>query len=494
MPGAFRAVLFLLVWASCSWFGSWEMNTNNAVRLFAAISIVERGEATIDAFDAETGDKARFGDHVYLDKAPGMTLMALPAVALLDHLSPPGASRVQGYPVAGSLADFMRARTRLAVATGPAILTALAALALFDLALGLTGSAGAALAAALGYALGTPAWGWSTTVLGHAPVAALYVIALRAGWRATGGRGTRRLDALILGASLGWAVTVEYQAVVAGSAIASWAAWRAWRRADRATVLTLAAAGGILALIPLAGYNLFAFGTVFRLGYQGVVGFDGMKQGLFGIGLPDPWVLWNITFSRQRGLFWFAPALLLGLAGLVPLLRNRATRDLGVVVAAIVVITLLLNAGYYYWDGGYATGPRHSIPLVGVLALGIAPMWLAIRRGAARFLPAEIIVVSMAINACVAATNIYAAPTLRSQLREAVIAPFLSGVMRTLPSDYLGWSPGAGFILWETIALPALCWLAWAASRVPDAGAGGRSGRAAGDSAVIDSSLPPSGR
>ena len=176
-----KIVLFLLVWVSCAWFGWWEMNTNNAVRVYAAISLVEDGDATIDEFDSATIDKSRVGDHLYLDKAPGMSLMALPAVAALHLLSPQRSKTLTKTFFDPDFSSFIRARTRLAVATGPAILTALATVLLFDLALTITGSVSGALAAALGYALATPAWGWSTTLLGHAPVAALYVIALSAG-------------------------------------------------------------------------------------------------------------------------------------------------------------------------------------------------------------------------------------------------------------------------------------------------------------------------
>ncbi|MFT3978637.1 MAG: glycosyltransferase family 39 protein, partial [Sphingomonas bacterium] len=354
-----RIVLFLLVWASCSWFGSWEMNTNNAVRLYAALAIVEHHEATIDQFDSATTDKARFGHHLYLDKAPGMTLMALPVVAALHALSPVRSDDFEIITGSGDFARFIRVRTRLAVATGPALLTAIAAVLLFDIAIGLTGSPTAALAAAVAYGLGTPAWGWSTTLLGHAPLAAFYIIALWAALRASAGE---RWLAFLLGLVLGWAVVVEYPAILSGGLIALWTVWRVRHRADRARLLSLAIAGGLIGIAPLFLYNWFAFGNPFQLGYEGVVGFDGMNRGIFGIGLPDPEVLWQITFGQQRGIFWFAPALLIGLWGTVLMIRDPRTRDIGVVVALIAAITFLVNAGYFYWDGGYFTGPRHSVP------------------------------------------------------------------------------------------------------------------------------------
>jgi hypothetical protein len=177
--------LFLLVWLSCIWFGSNELNPNNATRMFAAVSIVENGDATIDEFATMTVDKARFGDHIYMDKTPGMTLMALPSVWVLDRLTGDKAS-LYPYSIFDPRFDrFLRERQQLAVATSVAVLIALASVLLLDLATGITGSPRAGLVAALGYALGTPAWGWSTTLFGHAPVGALLLIATWAAWRGT---------------------------------------------------------------------------------------------------------------------------------------------------------------------------------------------------------------------------------------------------------------------------------------------------------------------
>jgi hypothetical protein len=179
--------LFALVWLSIVWFGSNEYNPNNSTRLFAAISLVENHDATIDEFRALTIDKAEFGSHVYLDKAPGMTLMAMPAVATADVLTGTSAALYPKRISDEGLDHFLRLRLRLAVAMSTAVLTALAAVLLFDLATGITGNAQAGLVTALGYALATPVWGWSTTLFGHAPVGALLLIATWAIWRGTSG-------------------------------------------------------------------------------------------------------------------------------------------------------------------------------------------------------------------------------------------------------------------------------------------------------------------
>ncbi|MBS0478089.1 MAG: hypothetical protein JSR79_02175, partial [Proteobacteria bacterium] len=271
-----RILLFGLVWLSCAWFGSWALNPNNATRMFAAIALVERGDARIDEFRNLTIDRAEFDGHVYLDKAPGMTLLALPAAAVAESLT-------VRPPIPPTLWDrqfeaWMTVRLRLAVASVSALLTALAAVAVFDLALGLTASEGSALFAAIAYALGTPIWGWSTTLFGHAPAAGLFVLAVWAIWR--GGRERPAGFAAVAGAALGLAVLIEFQAVLAGSVIALWGALRLRRARPLAAA---ALAGAVTLLVPLVAYNMIAFGTPFRLGYQGVAGFPGMHEGLFGL-------------------------------------------------------------------------------------------------------------------------------------------------------------------------------------------------------------------
>ena len=455
--GGIRAGLFLLVWLSCAWFGSWEFNPNNATRLFAAIRLVENGTATIDPLAPLTIDKAQFGAHAYLDKAPGMTLMALPAVVLTDFVTGDRAEHHVLSSVDPGFVDYLKLRTRVAAATGSALLTAIAAVLLFDLALGLTGSAGAALFAALGYALGTPIWGYSTSLLGHASVAALFVIALAAVARG-GGRWLA-----VAGLSLGWAVVIEYQAVLAGAAIGLWALWR--HRVDPKALVPFLA-GGLVGLSPLFAYNLFAFGTPFRIGYSGVVGFEGMNQGLFGLTMPRIAVLREILVGPMRGIVWVAPVLVLAPIGLWSLAENRTTRELALTAAGVVTVALLVNAAYVYWDGGNATGPRHAMPMAGVLALGLAPVWAMARALWQRAALALLLAASIAINLTIASAEIFAPPTFRWAWWQAVMQQrFLVGDLRTIPSDWWGWTTWNGLYLWAAVAIPLAVWLVQRAAR-----------------------------
>lgn len=456
------AGLFALVWLSCVWFGSWELNPNNATRLFGALALVEQGDARIDRFETLTIDKARFGSHYNMDKAPGMTLLALPAVAaanMLGHTT----SRDQAIDIANPhFARFLKIRLALAVASGAALLTAFAAVLLFDLGTGITGSVGAGLFAALGYALGTIVWGWSTTLFGHAPVAALLTIASWAVWRGTGGAGerSRRRYAVMAGAALGGAVTIDFTAAFGAACVGLWALWRTrdLPAAARARLYGMTLAVALAMLVPLAVYNQIAFGTPFKLGYEGVVGFSGMRQGLFGLTYPKIAVLFEILFGPRRGLIWVAPVLVLGAAGVYGMVRRGATRDLGVLAAGLAAVVLLVNASYAYWDGGASTGPRHSVAAIPFLALGLAPFWAGLRARWSRIAAATLLALSMLLNLLIAATDIFDSDAFAWPLWQRNAVLLARGSLDTLPGDYWGWAPWWGLALYLVIALPLL-WL-----------------------------------
>jgi hypothetical protein len=456
--------LFALVWLSCAWFGSWAMNPNNSTRLFAAVSLAEQGDATIDEFAALTIDKAAFGDHIYLDKAPGTTLMALPWVAAAGALTGRHARDIPLGLYDPQTEDFFRLRMALATAFGAALLTALAAVLLFDLGSRATGSIGAGLFGALAFALGTPVWGWSTTLFGHAPVAALLVVAAWAIWRGTQPGAPPVRHAVLACAALGWAVVIEYSAVLEAAPIALWALWRMrdWG-ARRWPVVAAASAAGVVALLPLIGYNLLAFGTVFRLGYQGVVGFDGMQQGFFGLTYPKPHVLYEILVGPRRGIVWVAPVLLLAPFGLARLIRRPETRDLGVLAAAVAATAFLYNASYIYWDGGHSTGPRHAVPAIGFLALGLAGLWRDAEDDLDRWLAAGLLAVSVALNLAIASAEITAPDNFAFPIWDRVGALFGSGQLRTVPSLFWGWTPWQGLTLYLVLAsaLSAMLYQAW---------------------------------
>jgi hypothetical protein len=228
-------LLFLGLWAIYALIGpgASAVNPNVISRLGFVFAVLEEGTPRIDRFAGFTVDKAEFEGHTYLDKAPGLSLMTLPVIAAVRGL---------------------------------------------------------ALAAGSAFALATPAFGWSTTFFSHAVTGGLLFAGFASVVLASAPEPRRPLAcAAAAGLLLGWAIVVEFTAAAPAAAIVLAGLWRLRARPDlRLPVLLTATGTGVLAAIPLVLYNVWCFGDPFRLGYSNVVGFDGMRTGLFGISLPRP--------------------------------------------------------------------------------------------------------------------------------------------------------------------------------------------------------------
>lgn len=403
MPRAGTLALLLLV--TLGYFvgpAGWNQNS----RLALTRALVEQQTTIIDDYHHTTGDKSFRDGHFYSDKAPGMSLLAtipyagfyavrrlsgrpLPDVEVvpLDPVdraagrTPPPDQLLPGdrlvYDDAHRVALYL---CRLLTTT---LLSLLGLAAFYLLALRQLGAHRDAMWTSLAYLFATPVLAYSTAFYGHQPCGALLLVAFALvvlvpdGFRARGGD---RIVPWLVGASLGLAVACEYPAAVPAALITAWATWR------RGLVFgTHVVVGGLPFAVVLALYHQVAFGHPLSTGYDHVY-LPEFAEGMavnYGIGAPDPGVLLELLFGRYRGLFYASPLLLLAVWGLfVHADKSRGPSrqgsglfsvdlSLGIVIIAYY---LLLNSGYYMWDGGAAFGPRHAIPMLGFLALGLTPV------------------------------------------------------------------------------------------------------------------------
>jgi hypothetical protein len=389
---------------------AWNQNS----RLALTRAIVENRSIAIDPHHETTGDKSWRNGRYYSDKAPGTSFVAtapyavlwgvrratggeLPDVTVLP-LDPVDAAvgrrlepsqRQPGDRLIYNLAHRLALWVCGLFAVGLASVAGAAAVFLLALRAGEDEPPSdrirvRATGVALLYALGTTAFPYSTVLYGHQLCGALLIVAF-ALVALTAPRRLERGPSLLVGAVLGLAVTTEYPAVVPAALIATWVLGR---HGLRATVWL--SAGAIPWAVVLGTYHAVAFGSPLSTGYDFVVleeFADGMSE-RYGLGWPDPAVLLSILFGQYRGLFYLCPVLLLAAWGLLASIRegartraeHRSPRTEAVLAALIVVYYLLLNAGYYMWDGGASTGPRHAVPMLGFLALGLGPALRVVPR------------------------------------------------------------------------------------------------------------------
>ncbi len=427
-------VLFVVLFISYACFTQGPLNWNIVSRIATSINIVETGSMELGEFSGFTHDRALVDGKYYSDKAPGMTIMALPVVWTTVRIM-----RAQGHEHRWvgrrGLTRSYRLTTYLGTVFTSGLITALAALTLYFLALRLGAGLPGALFAALTLGLATPVWGWATAFFGHVSAGSFLLFGFAAvTWLLRSPVSPRRdlILGFAAGAALTWAVVVEYTAAPAAAVIALYGLWEArrWERKRILRVLGAAAAGGAVFITPLLVYNRLAFGSALKVGYQNTDGFEGLKEGIFGITYPKPYVLYAILFSPFRGIFWVTPILLAAPLALHRFWKGEGTRAAAVAVTLVALCYLLVNTSYAYWSGGWSTGPRHLTPLLPLLCLSFAWLWReAGSRGKA--LLTGLFILSAGLSLICVSVDMASPEHLRWPLFQHIIPGFIRGRLRS---------------------------------------------------------------
>jgi hypothetical protein len=346
-PRRERLVLFLVVVATLTQV--YVVSTQDVSRLCLTRNLAA-GHVTISPCVGHSLDHARYQGHTYSDKAPGLSILALPVAALAGF---PGGHRSEGRP------DLGVWLVRLCT-SGVAFV--MLCFLLGRVAEGIAPGSGAPVIAAL--ALGTITGSLAATMFDQVTAAALCFGAFVLAWR-------RR--PAVAGLLAGTAFLVEYETGPVVAVIVLYVAATGLRRLGRFCL------GALPPLLVLGAYDRIAFGSPFHLSYRYVAnGFArAQASGFFGISWPR-WSAVTTVLVGDRGLLVVSPVVLAAAVGLV-LMARRYPRE-ALVCGAVTGVGLLLEFGYFLPDGGVSPGPRFMTVALPFLVLGLAPMFERARR------------------------------------------------------------------------------------------------------------------
>jgi 4-amino-4-deoxy-L-arabinose transferase-like glycosyltransferase len=350
--------LLLLGWYVLTMSGH-TYSSDEETMLAVAESLVESGTFALEpdflmnyaAGGSEGQRYSRYG--------PGQSLAIVPFLLLGQAVA------AAGPPFATGLIE------RLFVLLLPALVTAATALLLYAWARALEYGPRIALLVGLLYGLTTIAWPYSRTLFSE-PLATLLLVLAAYGLRREGWRWWA-----VAGAAAAGALAVKVSVAIALLPLALYAllvSLRATPAASLRAAAMRAGAGLLGAALPLGLlllYHTLLFGHPLTSGYGSV-----NPSGELG----NPWQtgLHGLTFSTGKGLFVFAPALLLGLVGLG--LRWRQQGREAALALAMLVVHLAFYSRLNYWHGDGSWGPRYLVFVVPFLMLPAAGVLAVLAR------------------------------------------------------------------------------------------------------------------
>jgi hypothetical protein len=444
-------------------------------RLDLMHGLVTSGTVKINAYHANTPDKASFGGNYFSDKAPGTVALALPGFLVGVF-----GGRLLGVSLESDRGCLISSWVACAASLG--LVAALGAAALLSW-LGPHSAPRAALLTCAALFLGAAPLPYATMMFSHALVVGCIAIGVWAVERqraeagspvpevsnqslviaeelSGGGRqlpafparwwvwGKRNRWDLLAGFACGWALASEFTAGLVVAGLFFWMVSFGWQRA---VPFCLAAMPPLL-LIP--AYSWSCFGNPFILPYSLNASFPAMKEGLYAIKWPDADTAFNLLFSPARGLFFWTPFLVMAGFGYWELIQTN--RRLFWLTYAVPLLQVLVISGRIWdWPAGPTLGPRYLAPMLPLLAL---PCALGVKRfprlgGALAAYSILITTLATLTDACPSF------PDFPNPLLDLHIPLFLKGEFSPNLGMVLGLSPYASVTVYYAMLIGGIWWL-----------------------------------
>ncbi|MGD1993862.1 MAG: hypothetical protein PVI59_11775 [Anaerolineae bacterium] len=376
-------LLFLLSLLSYAYFFPRWAEWNQNSRLDLTMAIVDQCTVRIDDYHENTGDYALFEGHYYTEKSIGPSLLAIPFYAAFRGVattplwsrfvelarSNEAFSATLQEGGTGLLSEKIYFAAALYVVTffTVSVPAAILSVLFYRFLRYFSSNAGWRLLLVLVFGLGTN-WFTYSGLFYHHPQSTIalflsFILLFKmrrseVGWKWL----------WVVGLLWSFSLISEYSTILIVSALF---VYTMLLMPDKRKIALLVAGGAPLVLVFFA-YNYISFRTPLPVGYLYDPNYTELHHtGLVTVTYPKLDILWQITFSPYRGLFFVSPFLLLGAPGFFYFWRERRYRPEFWVCLTSVVSFFLINSASVVWWGGYAVGPRYIIPMLPFLTLSI---------------------------------------------------------------------------------------------------------------------------
>ncbi len=321
-------------------------SANELPRVYLVKAMVHDGTFAIDRGVARwggTADVSPHAGHLYSNKSPGSSLLAVPVYAAV--------SAVAGEPSLAVSLWICR------VVAG--VLPSLAFLyLLWGFLARFAPDPAVRRLVVIAYALGSMAMTFTLLYYSHQLAAICIASAWILGVEVAEGKRSLRAMAAV-GFLAGAAPLVDYQAAFAGVPLIVHLVYLMWpRRAELPKALAIAAVFAAIPIAFLLWYHAQCFGGPLKTGYDASTTFAHFhKQGFLGMSHLRSDAFWGSMFAADNGLLSLSPWLALAIPGGVILWRR--SRAVVITCASIAVIYILFVTSLAMWRAGWGMGPRY---------------------------------------------------------------------------------------------------------------------------------------
>ncbi len=433
-------------------------SANELPRAYLVRAMADRGTFAIDVEAArwgETSDMSPSGGHTYSNKAPGSSMLAVPAYLLAS-----GVSRLVGAGEPSLALTVWVCR----VWTGM-IPTFLFLLLLWRFLVRWAPREDTRRLVLVAYALGSMAMTYSILFISHQLSAICIGTAwILAVWVVEDGLDVRWM--LAAGAAAGAAPLVDYQAAFAGVPVAIYVVARLWGdRARLGRVVLLAIAGTVGPIALLLYYHWAAFGSPLRTGYNASVNYKALHdQGFLGLSRFRWEAFAGSMWAPDNGLVTFAPWFLAAIPGGV-LLWKRGERRHAAVMAAVAIIYVWFVSSIAMWRGGWGVGPRYITVMLPFLLPGVAVAAAWADDDARRWWARGLLIGAILVGVVVYAMSSAEYP----HFPEKFANPLYEVTLRLVRDDQAPWNAGwlfglrgfASIAPYLAVVAATVAWAAW---------------------------------
>jgi hypothetical protein len=342
--------------------------------------------------------------HFHPNKPPGTQLLAVPGYFVIYHLE-------RLFGINPDHWWYLSFNAWLTSVLSVGLISALGCVLFFRLARQLgSGAPLPALLATFAFAFGTTFFPFATLLFDHNLTASLFVAAyygLRRTLPAVDGPASPRPMTLayLAGFCCGLAVLTNYPAGLGVIALGFYAGLKGGLNFRRVFAFI---AGGIGPALVLCLYSWVCYGSPFKLSNDFQSPLFRNDDALFGMFIIPRtaedwwrvfWVFKVLLYSPFRGVFFFAPVLVMSFGGLWVWCRKREWGDAALCLG-VFALFFVMNTFFNGFHAGFSAGPRYLVPGIVFLAL---PLVAAFKKWPR--LTGELAVYSIGINLLLTATD-----------------------------------------------------------------------------------------